>query len=372
MEKPSGSQTEPTFMNSIIDKYIIRKFLSTFFFAILLIVVIAVIFDLTEKMDDVIEKEIPIKALVVDYYFNFIPYFANLFSPLFVFISVVFFTSKMANQTEIVAILSSGMSFGRFLRPYMLSAAFIGLFSFLLNSFIIPHANAKRHNFENTYMRSGWFKNGYNVHRQVAPGHFVYVESFNAESNTAYRFTYEVIKDGTLEYKLRSEYLRWDTVANIWQLENYIERYFDMDNERLIKGANKDTTFPFSKEEFGRFDNNIETMDLMHLNEYIESERMKGSDQLELYLLEKYKRWANPFATIILTLIAAALASRKVRGGVGLHIGIGLGIAFTYILLMQISSVFAVAGGLNPFIAAWMPNLVYFSLSIWLIYKAPK
>lgn len=359
-------------MKSIIDQYIIRKFLSTFFFAILLIVVIAVIFDLTEKMDDIIEKEIPVKVLVFDYYFNFIPYFANLFSPLFVFISVIFFTSKMANQTEIVAILSSGMSFGRLLRPYILSAAFIGLFSFVLDGFIIPHANAKRINFENTYMRSAWFRNGFNVHRQVAPGNYVYIESFNVETNTGYRFTYEVMKDGMLEYKLRSEYLRWDTLNNVWKLENYIERFMDGDQERLIRGMHKDTSFNFTRDEFGKYERSVETMDLFSLNDFIESERMKGSDQLEFYLLEKYKRWANPFATIILTLIAAALASRKVRGGVGLHIGMGLGIAFTYILLMQISSVFATAGGLDPFIAAWMPNVLYFSLSLWLIYKAPK
>jgi lipopolysaccharide export system permease protein len=359
-------------MISIIDKYIVRKFLSTFFFAIMLIVVIAVIFDLTEKMDDILEKDVPMSALIFEYYFNFIPYFANLFSPLFTFIAVVFFTSKMANQTEIVAILSSGMSFGRLLRPYIFSACVIGALSFVLDSFIIPHANAKRLNFEFTYLKSGWFRNGYNVHRQVAPGNFVYIESYNSTTDVGYRFTYEVIKDDELVYKVKSEYLKWDTVANIWRIENYTERFLRDGKEELVKGAAKDTNFNFTRAEFGKLAKEVEMMDMKTLNAHIESEKLKGADQIEYYQLVKYKRMANPFATIILTLIAAALASRKVRGGVGLHIGMGLGIAFTYILLMQISSVFATAGGLDPMIAAWMPNLVYFMLSLWLIYKAPK
>lgn len=359
-------------MISIIDKYIIRKFLSTFFFAILLIVVIAVIFDLTEKMDDILEKEIPMRALVFDYYFNFIPYFANLFSPLFTFIAVVFFTSKLANQTEIVAMLSSGFSFYRLLRPYIFSAMVVGTMSFVLDSFIIPHANAKRLQFEFTYLKSGWLRNGYNVHKQVAPGNFIYIESFNNESNVGYRFTYEIIENKQLKYKLKSEYLKWDTLSSIWKLENYTERFLKNGDEILLKGAFKDTVFNFTKDEFGKLAKDVEMMDLQTLNKFIEAEKLKGTDQLEYYLLEKYKRYANPFATIILTLIAAALAGRKVRGGVGLHIGIGLGIAFTYIMLMQISSVFAISGGLNPMIAAWTPNIIYFLLSLMLIIKAPK
>jgi lipopolysaccharide export system permease protein len=218
----------------LLDKYIIKKFLGTFFYAILVFgVAIPLIFDVTEKMDDILEKEIPLSELLGDYYLNFIPYFANLFTPLFAFISVVFFTSRMANQTEIVAMLSSGVSFRRLLRPYMISAITIGLFSFLLNSFIIPPANAKRLKFEYKYLKFNWNRNYSNLHRQIAPGTFIYLESFTQNTQTGYRFTQEVMKGQEMKSKMSAEYLRWDSLNKKWTLDNYVIRFFDGKKEKI-------------------------------------------------------------------------------------------------------------------------------------------
>lgn len=357
----------------LLDRYIIKKFLGTFFYAVLLFgVVLPVIFDLTEKMDDIIEKEIPISELMFDYYLNFIPYFANLFTPIFAFISVVFFTSRMANQTEIVAILSSGVSFQRLLRPFMLSAIVVAMFSFLLGSFIIPPANERRLAFEYKYMKFNWNRHFSNLHRQITPGTFVYLESYTQNTGTGFRFTQEKFVGQKLAYKISSDYIRWDSVAMRWSLDNVVFRSFQGKNESIRKLAKLDTMMQFSPRDFALADDDVEMMNFFELSTFIDRERSKGSEFIDYYLLEKHRRMANPISNIILTLIAVPLAGRKVRGGVGLHIGIGIGISFSYIMLMQISSVFATEGGMNPAIAAWIPNVLYFLLALWLLKKAPK
>jgi lipopolysaccharide export system permease protein len=360
------------FRLKLIDRYIIRKYLGTFFYTILLIIIIAVIFDLTEKVDDIFEKNIPVKELIFDYYLNFIPYFANLFTPLFAFISVVFFTSKMANQTEFVAILSSGVSFKRLLRPYIIAASLIGVFSFLLSSFVIPPANANRLKFEYKYLKFNFNRNYSNLHRQITPGTFIYLETFTQESNTGFRFTLEEMRNNKIHLKLSADYIRWDSTTSRWKLENYVIRKFNGKHETLRRGAMLDTTLKFRPEEFSLADDDVQMMNFFELNKFIESERQKGSEFIDYYLLEKHRRMANPVANIILTLIAVPLAGRKVRGGVGLHIGIGIGISFGYVMMMQISSVFATEGGLNPAIASWIPNGLFFLLALYLLQRAPK
>jgi lipopolysaccharide export system permease protein len=375
MEKQNDCSGQQEIMNlrlKLIDRYIIRKFLGTFFYTIILIISVAVIFDLTEKVDDIFEKNIPVSELIFDYYLNFIPYFANLFTPLFAFISVVFFTSKMANQTEIVAILSSGVSFKRLLRPYILAASLIGIFSFLLSSFVIPPANAKRLKFEYKFLKFNFNRNYSNLHRQITPGTFIYLETFTQESKTGFRFTLEEMKNNKIHLKLSSDYIRWDSTTSHWILENYVIREFNGKNETLRKGATLDTVLKFRPEEFSLADDDVQMMNLFELNKFIESERQKGSEFIDYYLLEKHRRMANPVAIIILTLIAVPLAGRKVRGGVGLHIGIGIGISFGYVMMMQISSVFATEGGLSPEIASWIPNCLFFLLALYLLKKAPK
>ncbi|HET6244045.1 MAG: LptF/LptG family permease [Bacteroidetes bacterium] len=358
----------------ILDKYIISKFLGTFFYAIALIISIAIIFDFSEKVDDFLQREAPARAIIFDYYFNFIPYFVNLFSPLFTFIAVVFFTSKMASDTEIVAILASGVSFKRMLRPYLVAASVLAILSFLLINFIIPPANKTRLEFEEQYIRNPYFNREYNIHRQIGPGNFIYFESYNNQRNIGYKFSIEHIdkESGEMKYKLMADVITWDTIINKWKLENYFHRTIDGLNENVVTGHTLDTLFNFYPDEFGKRINNIETMNYFELNEFIEQEKFKGSDYVVYYEIEKYQRMALPFATFILTIIGVSIASRKVRGGIGLHIGLGLLISFTYILFLQISTTFATNAGLAPVIAVWIPNILYMFLGIYLLKQAPK
>jgi lipopolysaccharide export system permease protein len=358
----------------LLDRYIISKFLGTFFYAIALIISIAIIFDFSEKVDDFIQKEAPWRAIIFDYYLNFIPYFVNLFSPLFTFIAVVFFTSKMAYDTEIVAILAGGVSFKRLLRPYMIAATALAILSFLLINFVIPPANKTRLEFEEKYYRNPFYNKEYNIHRQIGPGNFIYFESYNNQRNIGYKFSSEQIdkETGEMKYKLMSDIITWDSTINKWRIENYYIRYFDTINERIVKGVALDTVFNFTPQEFGRRINSIETMNYFELNDFIASEKFKGSENVVHYELNKYQRMSLPFATFILTIIGVSIASRKVRGGIGLHIGIGLLISFSYILLLQISTTFAVNAGLSPAIAVCIPNVLFLFLGMYLLKIAPK
>lgn len=355
-----------------LDLYIIRKFLGTFVYAIALIILITIIFDISEKIDDFLEKKAPLREIVFTYYFNFIPYFVNLFSPLFTFIAVVFFTAKMAADTEIVAILSNGVSFRRLMLPYFVSAAVLAMFSFYLTNFVIPHSNQKRVAFENRYIHNVFRNRETNIHFQIKPGVFVYFESYNNLDNIGYKFALEKFKDNKLNYKLMSDVLRWDTVQKHWIIENYYVRKINGMHETLSKGARMDTTFTFGPEEFVKRNKDVETMNWRELNNFIEEEQLKGSDEVPYYLIEKYHRISNPFATFILTLIGVSLASRKVRGGIGLHIGLGLLISFSFILFLQISTTFATSGNLSPIIAVWLPNITYLALGLYLLRAAPK
>jgi lipopolysaccharide export system permease protein len=356
----------------ILDRYIIKKFLGTFFFSIALIISIAVVFDITEKLDDFIEKEAPLRAIVFDYYLNFIPYFANLFSFLFVFISVIFFTSKMASNTEIIAILSSGVSFKRFLLPYFISATVLASMSFYLNNFLIPDANKVRLTFEEQYIRNPFTNTEKNIHIQLDDSTYAYFESYNSFSDIGYKFSLETIKEGILTYKLISDFARWDSVKTGWSIFNYYERYIDGTSETIKEGRSKDTTLNITPDDFNKRSNAVEMLDYYELNDAIAKEKFRGSHKAVYYELEKYGRIASPFATFILTLIGVSIASRKVRGGIGVHIGVGLAISFTYILFMQISETFATNGNFNPIIAVWIPNILYGLLAVYLLIKSPK
>lgn len=357
----------------ILDYYIIRKFIGTYFYAIILIMGIAVIFDLAEKMDDFVSKDAPLNAIIFDYYLNFIPYFANLFSSLFTFIAVIFFTSKMAYNTEIIAILSSGVSFKRMMFPYFVSATIIAIFSFILSSFIIPPANQVRLEFENTYVKRQYRNTDRNIHRQVRPGIYIYMQSYNTHSNIGQRFSIEHIVDGELQSKLISDYVKWDTTINKWVAHNYHIREFHDTSEVVMHGKTIDTTIYISPSDFSQRVNIVETMNMFELNNFIEDQRLQGTENVDFYLIEKYSRVAYPFSTFILTLIGVALSSRKVRGGIGLHIGLGLALSFSYILFMQFSTMFSVKGGsIPPFVAVWIPNFLYSIIAILLYKLAPK
>ncbi len=355
-----------------LDIYIIKKFLGTFFFAIILIISIAVIFDITERIDDFIEKEAPLSEIIFDYYMNFIPYFANLFSALFVFIAVIFFTSKMASGTEIIAILSSGISFKRFMRPYFISAVIIAVFSFVLNSYIIPPANKVRLAFTEKYIKNPYRNYDHNIHQQIDKDIYIYMESYNVANMVGYKFSIEKFKDGEIVSKLNSDYIKWNKEKGKWVIHNYTIRNVDGLNEEFVKGSRIDTVLNIKPEDFSTRNNIVETMNRSELQDFIDKQEMRGVQNINAFLIEKYKRLAFPFSTFILTLIGVSLSSRKTKAGIGLHIGLGLLISFSYILFMQISSQFAINGNFNPLLAVWIPNIIFSVIAIFLYKLAPK
>ena len=355
-----------------LDWYIVKKFLGTFFFSISLILLIVVVFDISEKIDDFIEKDAPLRGIIFDYYLNFIPYFGNLFSPLFTFVAVIFFTSKMANNTEVISILSSGISFNRFLRPYMLSAGLLAVLSFTLSNFIIPPANSERLEFENTYIKNPYKNRDKDIHMQIKPGQFIYMQSYNTKRNIGYKFSMEQFENNELQEKLFCNYIKWNETTENWTVHNYFIRMIDNLNEEIIEGDTLVLTINLHPNDFNVRRSMVETMNMFQLNDYIKEERMKGSKNLVFHIIEQQKRFAYPFATLILTIVAVAMASRKVRGGIGLHLGLGLLISFAYILFMQVSTTFATNGDLSPIIAVWIPNLLFTSLGLYLLKKAPK
>jgi len=323
-------------------------------------------------MDDFIEKEAPLSAIIFDYYLNFIPFFANLFSCLFTFIAVIYFTSRMAFNTEIIAMLSSGVSFNRLLVPYFISALIIAIFSFVLNSFIIPPANKVRLEFEDTYIRNPYRNYDRDIHKQIKPGTYIYMENYNSMYDIGYKFSIEHFENGLLKSKLMSDYIKWDTTTNKWVVNNYYIRYIEEMNERIETGRKIDTVLGITPADFKRRENVVEKMNYFQLNEFIDEQIMQGADNIVPYLIEKYRRISIPFASFILTLIGVSVASRKVKGGIGLHIGIGILISFAYILFMQFSTVFAVSGNVNPMLAVWIPNIFFAIISIFLYRITPK
>lgn len=378
MERTNGEKAFSTTLNSlkvvIIDRYIIRKFLGTFFFSLILILSIAVVFDFAEKIDNFMEREAPFKAVVFDYYMNFIPYFATLFSPLFVFISVIFFTSKMAANTEVIAILNSGMSFRRMMWPYFISALFIAIFAFVLTNFVIPKANLHRIEFEDKYYRSSTRRLPVmNIHRQVNKNVLIYMESFNPISQAGRNFTIEKFDEsGKLESKLSGNMVRYDTATSKWVVINYYLREIKNQEEVISEGDRIDTTLIIGPDDFSWGPGFVGTMTYNELNSYIGLLKLQGSDELKLFLIEKHRRIASPFSVFILTLIGVSLSARKVRGGIGMNIGIGLGLSFSYILFMQFASQFSLKGNLGAMLAMWIPNILYAFIALVLYKLAPK
>jgi lipopolysaccharide export system permease protein len=355
-----------------IDIYIIKKFLGTFFFAISLLIIIVVIFDISEKIDDFIEKQAPLKEILFSYYLNFVPYFVNLFSYLFTFIAVIFFTSKMASGSEIIAILSSGISYWRMLWPYFLSAVFLGVMSFYLANFLIPYTNKKMMAFEKIYIKNPYQYREKDVHLQIQPGTFIYMESYNNKSNTGYKFSLEDFENNKLVYKLSADQIIWDSLTGQWKVKNYFIRKFNAEKEILIKGSVLDTLINIHPRDFNTMISEIKTLNYYELRNIIEKEKLKGTAVVKEYLVEKHKRIAFPFATIVLTLIGVSISSRKVRGGIGMHLGLGIAITFTFILFLQITTVFATHGNLSAWLSVWIPNFIFGVVGIFLVLFAQK
>jgi lipopolysaccharide export system permease protein len=358
----------------LIDKYIIRKFLGTFFFTIALILTIAVVFDFAERIDNFMENEAPAKAIIFDYYLNFIPYFGTLFAPLFVFISVIFFTSQMAAHNEIIAILSCGMSFKRMMWPYLISAVVIAIVIVGLTNFVIPTANQKRIEFESKYYRPSRSRvTVMNVHRQVFTNVYVFMSSFNPVNQRGQNFTLENFDEsGQLLSKLSAPTVVFDTAINKWSAMNYTLREIKHDEEIISTGRQIDTTLTINPGDFARDPGIAGTMTYKEVADYIKLLQLQGSDELKLFLIERYRRFADPFAVFILTFIGVSLSSRKIRGGIGMYIGIGLMLSFSYILFLQFTSQFALKGNLNPMLAMWIPNIIFVFIAFVLYKLAPK
>lgn len=354
-----------------IDIYIIRKFLGTFFLAIGLIILVAVVFDFSEKVDDFISHKAPLKYIILQYYLNFIPFFSNLFSYLFVFVAVIFFTSKMSIHSEITAILSTGVSYRRLMVPYMVSAFFIAGLSFLLSNYFIPYTSISRLEFEAKYFDKAYGSPERDIHKQIDPGVFIYLESFTPRNNWGSKFSIEKFDNGVLKSKLMAESIRYDSVNKTWKIQNWWIRDIDGIKETTRSGFTIDSALNLSPDEFNRRDNVVEAMTTPQLKRFIQRELSRGHGDV-YYEIERHRRFAGPFAVFILTIIGVSLSSRKVRGGIGMHIGFGIALSFSYILFMQISKEFARAGDLSPWLAVWLPNFVYAAIALVLYKLAPK
>jgi lipopolysaccharide export system permease protein len=339
----------------------------------MLILSISVVFDLAEKIDDFLETNAPLEAILFDYYQNFIPYFANLFTPLFVFIAVIFFTSKMAYDTEIIAILSSGVSFKRLMYPYFMGAAILTAFSFVMGGYIIPPANKVRIDFENTYVKEIRETGMNNIHMQIEPGLFIYMRRYSSYRERGDDFSLEKIDGKDLKFKITAERVSYDSIGGKWIFEDYVRRDFLEDGGmKITKGEKMDTLVNMKPADFKEERKFFETMTNPELDDYIAEQRERGVGNIEPYLIEKHRRIASPFSAFILTLIGVSLASRKTRGGMGLHIGVGIALSFSYILFMTISTTFAINGNLSPIVATWLPNFVFAGVGVLLYYRAPK
>lgn len=354
---------------SLLDWYIIRKFLGTYVFAIILILAITVMFDINEKLDAFLKA--PLKATIFDYFVNFLPYFANQFSPLFTFIAVIFFTSKLADNSEIIAMLSSGMSFQRLLRPYMISAAIIAAATFLLGAYIIPPANIKRIDYENTYVKNKRVDYGDNIMLQVAPGTIAFMSRYDNTTHTGYRFSLEQFKDKKLVSRLTSLAIKWDTLYQ-WQVRDYVIRDFKDNREFITRGQRLDTVIPFEPRDFLISSKDQDMLTSPALREYISRQKERGVANIKNFEIEYEKRIAMCAAAFILTVIGMSLSSKKVKGGMGVNIGVGLVLSFSYILFMTVTSSFAISGLTSPVVAMWIPNILYTIIAVLLYFKAAR
>lgn len=359
-----------------LDRYIIYKFLSTYIFLIGIIITIAVVFDANEKIDKLSRSHAPLEKIIFDYYINFIPYFANLFSPLFVFIAVIFFTSKLADNSEIIAMKSTGMSFRRLLRPYMISATLIAVTTFLLGAYVIPQSNVARVNFENRYIRKKSDVTSVdNIQMQVDTGVIAYITHFDNVSKSGYGFSLDKFEDKKLVSHLTAQTIQYDTLSSrrfSWTIRQYKIRSLQGMREKLESGARLDTTIVMEPKDFFYVRNQQETMTLPELNEFIDRQRLRGAAGVSTFEVEYHKRFATPFAAFILTLIGVSLSCEKRKGGMGASIGAGIALSFTYILFQTISSTFAINAGWPAMFAVWLPNLIFALIAFALFRRTPQ
>ncbi|AZI27690.1 MULTISPECIES: LptF/LptG family permease [Pedobacter] len=358
----------------IIDQYIIGKYLGTFVYTLAIFVIIIVVFDLSEKMDDFMKSGLSFWGVLTKYYAGSIPFYVNMLSPLINFIAVIFFTAKMADQTEIVPILSGGVSFNRFLFPYFVSATVIFSANLVSNLYILPYTNTLKNSFENTYVKRNDPSTKSNIHMKLDNKTYIYIESFDNKTNYGYRFTLDNFNGDVMVKKIVADNIKWDSLKRKWQLSNYSIRKIDGLKESMIYGSGKvkDTILDMRPDDFSAYDNVVQNLSTKELSEKIQKEKIRGTGIMNDLEFEKFKRYLHPLSAYILTLIGVALSSRKVRGGVGVSLGIGIFISFAYIVFNQFTQMFSTKGGFPPFIAVLLPTIVFGTLGIYLLRKAPK
>ncbi|GAB3906518.1 LptF/LptG family permease [Mucilaginibacter boryungensis] len=355
----------------VIDRYIIGKYLGTFAFTLGIFVVITVVFDISERLDNFLKGKAPIHDIVFQYYAGFVPFYLNMLSPLINFLAVIFFTAKMANQTEVVPILSGKVSFNRYLRPYFISSTIVFIISFFANVFLIPYTNRLKNTFENTYFNDVDPTRS-ETHIQLDKNTFVYLQSYDEVTHAGFNFILEKFNGDELREKLTAPRINYDSVKHIWSLPTYTVRYVNGLDEKLVTLANKDTVLDMRPTDFVVRDNVYMAISTKELHKNIIKEQIRGTGALIDMQYEEYRRFVYPFATYVLTLIGVSISSRKVRGGIGLPLGIGIFLCFTYIVVDKFAIVFSIKGGMPPIITVFMPNVLFGILGYYLLLKAPK
>ncbi|HEX8350446.1 MAG TPA: LptF/LptG family permease [Hymenobacter sp.] len=356
----------------LLDKYILQKFLTSFIFTVLVLVMVICVIDFTEKNDDFLKHNLSAKKVLLEYYVNLFPYFANLLSPITVFIAVVFVTARLAARTEIVAILASGVSFKRLLLPYVMGGIIIGIVTFGLTGWIIPYANKTRVAFEKLYVKNPYVYKGRNIHIKIGPRSYAYMESYDNTNNVGYRFALETIEGTQLKRRLTADAISWDSTRRAWKLSPQLVRTFHGQQESLLTLPARDTTLNLYPKDFASTYRLSETLTLPELNAYIRQKVERGADDTQVYLSEKYERYAYPYAILILTIIGVILSARKSRSGVGGQIALGFVLAFVFIIFVILSRNLAQVGDMHPMLAAWVPSIIFTGIGLILYRFVPQ
>jgi lipopolysaccharide export system permease protein len=358
----------------IIDKYILKRYLSNFFVMLAMFIPIGIIIDVSEKVDKMIENKIPFSAIAL-YYFHFTIYFANLLFPIFLFLSIIWFTSKLANNTEIIAILSSGISFTRFMRPYIIGASIISVLALLMGVFLLPRASEGFNNFRYTYLKTGgkeMMRDDSDVFRQISKDEYIYVGSFNEVSKMAFYFSYEKFKKDELQFKITANRIKWNSKEKNYSLFEYSKRTIGEFSDKIEIAEKKDTVFSFELEDLTPTVYVAETLPLLDLYHFIDKEKKRGSSNISVYLVVLYKKYSLPVSAFILTIIALSVSSMKRRGGMGINLAIGIAIAFAFVFFDKIFGALAEKSTINPMIAVWLPNILFGILAIYLLRNAKR
>ena len=362
-------------MLTILDKYILKRYLATFLVMLLLFIPIGIVVDVSEKINKMLENKVPFVEIAM-YYYNFTIYFANSLFPIFLFLSVIWFTSKLANDTEIIAILSSGISFTRFLRPYIIGASIVSVFVLLMGFFVVPAASEGFNNFRYTYLKGGGKEamrgDNTDVYRQISDTEFIYVNSFNAESKTAFNFSLEKFKDQKLVHKITASRIKYDPKKRQYILYDYTKRTVGETNDVIEKFPEKEAVFNFDLEDLAPVVYIAETLGLRKLNAFIKKEKARGSSNINVYLVVLYKKYSVPVSAFILTIIAVAVSAMKRRGGMGTNLAIGIALAFAFVFFDKIFGVLAEKSSIPPFLAVWLPNIAFGILAIYLLRNAKR